>query len=188
MTTTETIAKSRFLTKPEFARIFQLLEHRGYTVIGPTIDQGAIVYDCVNSIDDLPRGWTDEQSPGHYRLHRTDDENLFDYVVGPHSWKRFLFPPAVKISEAEKRESGWQFRTPDDAPPKFAFLGVRACELAAMRIQDRVFLPEGYVDPIYQQRRTQALIIAVNCTQAASTCFCTSMGTGPPVAVDSIWR
>ena len=64
-------------------------------------------------------------------------------------------------------------------PPKFAFLGVRACDLAAMRVQDRVFISGPYVDPIYQARRKQSLVIAVNCTQAATTCFCTSMGTGP---------
>ncbi len=48
-----------------------------------------------------------------------------------------------------------------------------------MKIQDRVFIGGPYVDPIYQQRRERALVIAVNCTQAASTCFCTSMNTGP---------
>ncbi len=39
--------------------------------------------------------------------------------------------------------------TPDDAAPKYAFLGVRACELAAIRVQDRTFLEGPYVDPIY---------------------------------------
>ena len=59
------------------------------------------------------------------------------------------------------------------------FLGVRACELAAIRIQDRVFVGGDYVDSTYQKRRQRILIIAVNCTQAAETCFCTSMDTGP---------
>jgi len=62
---------------------------------------------------------------------------------------------------------------------RYAFLGVRACELAAIRVQDRVFLEGAYVDPIYRERRQNCFIIAVNCTQAASTCFCTSMNTGP---------
>jgi sulfhydrogenase subunit beta (sulfur reductase) len=169
----------RFLTRTEFAQIFDVLHQRGFTVIGPTIDQEAIIYDRLSSVDDLPRGWTDEQEPGKYRLKNRGDEALFGYVVGPHSWKRFLFPPQAKLSEATKTESGWQFQATDEAPPKFAFLGVRACELAAMRVQDRVFLAGPYVDPIYQKRRKEALIIAVNCTQAAATCFCTSMGTGP---------
>ena len=169
----------RFLSKTAFGAIFGLLEKRGYQVIGPTIDQGAIIYDHIRCIDDLPRGWTDEQSPGQYRLKQRDDDALFGYVVGPHSWKQYLFPPQSILSQADKTETGWQFRTTEEEPPKYAILGVRACELAAMRVQDRVFLSGPYVDPIYQRRRTEAFIIAVNCTQAASTCFCTSMNTGP---------
>ncbi|MBC8351136.1 MAG: 4Fe-4S dicluster domain-containing protein [Planctomycetes bacterium] len=169
----------RFLTEAAFARIFEVLESQGFTVVGPTIDQEAIVYDRIRSVDDLPRGWTDEQAPGQYRLQRRDDEALFGYVVGPHSWKRFLFPPQATVSKADKTETGWQFQAVEPEPAKFAFLGVRACELAAIRVQDRVFMPGPYVDPIYQQRRDNALLIAVNCTQAARTCFCTSMETGP---------
>lgn len=179
MTATISNTQERFLSKPTFARIFEILQRRGYQVIGPTLDQEAIVYDRIDSIEDLPRGWTDEQEPGRYRLEKRDDDSLFGYVVGPHSWKRFLFPPTAKLAEANKTEAGWQFQTSDDDPPKYAFLGVRACELAAMRIQDRVFLAGPYVDANYQRRRTSALVIAVNCTQAASTCFCTSMGSGP---------
>jgi ferredoxin len=180
MTATSDATKNqRFVSKTAFARLFDVLAQRGYHVIGPTLDQDAIVYDHVTSVDDLPRGWTDEQAPGTYRVKPRDDDALFGYVVGPHSWKRYLFPPQATLAEANKTDAGWQFQTTQDDPPKFAFLGVRACELAALRVQDRVFLSEAYVDPIYQRRRAEALIIAVNCTQAASTCFCTSMGTGP---------
>jgi ferredoxin len=90
-----------------------------------------------------------------------------------------LFPPQATLGEANKTAAGWQFKAADDAPPKQAFLGVRACEIAAMQVQDRVFLNGPYVDPLYERRRTQALVVAVNCTQAAATCFCTSMDTGP---------
>lgn len=171
--------KVRFLSLDQFSRLFGLLEDRGYTVIGPTVDQGAIVYDEVHSVDDLPRGWTDVQEPGRYRIERRDDEALFGYVVGPHSWKRYLFPPRVVVSEANKTDGGWVFTVPEEALPKYAFLGVRACELAAIGVQDQVFLEGPYVDPIYLRRRENVLLIAVNCTQAAVTCFCTSMNTGP---------
>src|SRR5688572_1000834 len=70
-------------------------------------------------------------------------------------------------------------RAVEESPPKYAFLGVRACELAAIEVQDRTFVRGAYVDPIYAGRRNEAFLIAVNCTQAASTCFCTSMNTGP---------
>ncbi len=168
-----------FISKAAFADFITLLNEQDYHVVGPVIEQEAITYGTISSIDDLPRGWTDEQGPGKYRLKRRDDEAMFGYVVGPHSWKQFLFPSRSKLSEADKTPEGWQFRTAEESPPKFAFLGVRACELAAMKIQDRVFLNDTWVDPIYQPRRVQALIIAVNCTEAAPTCFCTSMNAGP---------
>ena len=37
------------------------------------------------------------------------------------------------------------------------------------------------VEPVYAARRTDLLIVAVNCSHPAATCFCTSMDTGPRV-------
>ncbi len=167
------------LAKQDFQGLLDLLWSQAYRVIGPTVSQGAIVYDEVRIVDDLPTGWTDEQSAGQYRLKRRDDNALFGYVVGPHSWKRYLFPPQATVATADRIDEVWQMRDTPDDEPAFAFLGVRACELAALAVQDRTFMHDQYVDPIYRRRRERALIIAVNCTQAASTCFCTSMNTGP---------
>ncbi len=170
---------SRWFVEEQLQALVDLLWSREYRVIGPLVSQGAIIYDEIRSIDELPRGWTDEQSGGHYRLKRRDDDALFGYVVGPHSWKRFLFPPKVTVASADRTEDGWQMNDPVRDEPAYAFLGVRACELAALAVQDRTFIQDQYADPIYRRRRELALIIAVNCTQAASTCFCTSMDTGP---------
>jgi ferredoxin len=169
----------RWLAKDALQSLLDALIERGYVVVGPTIDQEAIVYDRIASVDDLPRGWTDVQGPGTYRLARRNDDSLFGYVVGPHSWKRFLFPAAAIVASADRTADGWKMASPPDDAPKYAFLGVRACELAAIRVQDKVFLEGPYVDPIYASRRRQALFVAVNCTQAAATCFCTSMNSGP---------
>jgi formate hydrogenlyase subunit 6/NADH:ubiquinone oxidoreductase subunit I len=69
---------------------------------------------------------------------------------------------------------------PENHPPtKYAFLGVRSCELHAIAIQDTVFLTPGRTDPTYQSRRSDLCMIAINCGQAGGTCFCTSMQTGP---------
>lgn len=168
-----------FVAIDGFALLFDVLKSSGFQIVGPTIDQDAIVYDQIDSVDDLPKGWTDVQKPGLYRLNQRNDDKLFGYNVGPHSWKKYLFPPNVALSIGKKNEDGWEFQEAPDDPPKLAFLGVRACELAAIRIQDRVFVGGDYVDSTYQKRRQRILIIAVNCTQAAETCFCTSMDTGP---------
>jgi len=180
-----TVLRDRDLRDPvllETGRLQDLLDRlrgAGYEVIGPTVSQAAIVYEEIDSVDQLPRGWTDEQEPGKYRLTRRDDDALFGYNLGPHSWKRYLFPPVATVATADRTASGWEMRTPDGPVPRYAFLGVRACELAALRVQDKVFLNGPYVDPIYLQRRAGCFIVAVNCTQAASTCFCTSMNSGP---------
>jgi formate hydrogenlyase subunit 6/NADH:ubiquinone oxidoreductase subunit I len=83
------------------------------------------------------------------------------------------------MGTATLTDQGWQFTTHDEPPPQLALLGVRACDLAAIAVQDRVFRDNEYVDAAYKRRRDAAFIIAVNCGTAASTCFCTSMGDGP---------
>lgn len=168
-----------YLCKREFPKLFNALLGDGYQVIGPTISQEAIIYDQISGVQDLPIGWTETQEPGKYRLHRRSDERWFGFTVGPYSWKRYLFPPAVTVLSSTRHEDGWRMRTPSEPVPRYAFLGPRSCDLHALAIQDRVFMGQAYRDPIYQARREQALVIAVNCTQAASTCFCTSMQTGP---------
>lgn len=149
-------AQEWFLAMDGLAVLFDVLHADGFEIIGPTVEQQAIVYDRIDSVDDLPKGWTDRQEPALYRLEARDDDALFGYNVGPHSWKQFMFPPKVTLSEANRTDEGWRFSEANNDPPKFAFLGVRACELAALNIQDRVFIDGLYVDPIYQQRRERA--------------------------------
>ena len=153
----------------------------GYRVVGPTVRDGAIVYDEVTSTADLPTGWKDEQDGGTYRLVKRDDEALFGYAVGPHSWKRFLHPPVVRLWQATRKESGFEIIPETNEGPKLALIGVRSCELHAIQIQDRVFMKGSHVDYAYKTRRENTFIVALNCGQAAGTCFCVSMGTGPRV-------
>ncbi|HVW51174.1 MAG TPA: 4Fe-4S dicluster domain-containing protein [Trinickia sp.] len=153
----------------------------GYQVIGPTVRDGAIVYDRIAGVPDLPAGWRDRQEAGRYRLERRDDAALFGFAVGPHSWKRFLHPPVETLWQADIGDEGLSITAAADPPSKFAFIGVRSCEIRAIAIQDRVFCEGPYPDPGYEMRRRNAFIVAVNCAQAGGTCFCVSMQTGPKV-------
>jgi ferredoxin len=159
--------------------LLDALRGRGYRVIGPAVRDAAIVYDDIASVADLPQGWTDEQDGGRYRLVRRDDGALFGYAVGPHSWKKFLHPPDQRLWSAV-RSSGGVAVTPEPLPAeRFAFIGVRACDLQAIAIQDRVLTGGALTDPRYRARRQGAFIVALNCGVAGGTCFCVSMGTGP---------
>jgi len=166
------------LNRAHLQNLLDVLRDDGWDVIGPTVRDGAIVYDSITTLADLPQGWTDEQEAGRYRLVRRDDDALFGYAVGPHSWKKVLHPPVLRLFSAQRTEGGWKTE-PGNAPRRTALLGVRACELNAIRIQDRVFLGSGHVDEHYRARREQIFIIGVNCGVAGGTCFCVSMKTGP---------
>src|SRR5581483_3365328 len=151
-------------------------DHR---VLGPTIRDGAIVYDEIAELAQLPVGWTDRQDAGKYRLERRPDDALFGFVVGPHSWKQFLHPPVETMWTARRTEAGLSIETPPVPSRKNAFIGVRACEIRAIAIQDKVFLQGPYPDVGYAARRRDAFIVALNCAEAGGTCFCVSMGSGP---------
>ena len=165
--------------------LIDALRGRGFRVLGPTLRDDAIVYDELDGAAQLPVGWTDRQEPGSYRLERREDEARFGYAVGPHSWKRFLFPPRVQLWRASAANGGTRIveEEPLDEQP-LALLGVRACELRAIAIQDRVFLGGEFVDRDYAERRDGAFLVAVNCTEPGGNCFCASMDAGPGVGDD----
>jgi sulfhydrogenase subunit beta (sulfur reductase) len=167
------------MPRASLQQVFENLRAAGFSLIAPTLREGAIVYDEVASVDDLPAGWTDEQDGGTYRLKKRDDEALFGYAVGPQSWKRFLHPPYVRLWQARRNGQGFELIEEALDAPKQAFVGVRSCEIHAIAIQDKVFLQGSFKDPVYAARRRNVFILAVNCGQAGGTCFCASMGTGP---------
>ena len=170
---------SHLLPVERLDALLTALRARGFSTVGPRLRDGAIVYDEIHGADELPAGWADEQAPGHYRLRRRADGALFGYAVGPHSWKRYLFPPQQVLWRVRRDADGFHTEPGEAAPKPQAFIGVRACELHALAVQDRVFTGGEAVDPAYQARRQAVFVVAVQCTQAGGTCFCASMDCGP---------
>ena len=162
-------------------RLISSLEGRGYEVIGPTVRSGAVVYDTVEKLEDLPAGWRAEIDAATCQLTKTGDSAVFGYVIGPQSWKKLLHPAEVCLFEGRRENGGFVVINSGPPPPvkRFALLGVRACELAALAVLDRVLLEDKFIDNVYLGRRRGCFVVAVNCTVAAPTCFCASMGTGP---------
>jgi len=50
--------------------LLRALAAHGFRTVGPTVRDGAIVYDDIESAADLPIGWTDDQEAGRDRLER----------------------------------------------------------------------------------------------------------------------
>ena len=159
--------------------IVDVLRRRDWRVIAPTVRDKAIVYGEIASATELPVGWKDVQGPGSYKLERRDDEARFGYAVGPQSWKRELLAPSVRLLQIKRTNGGLEPAKDAAETKRTAFFGVRPCEVAAIKIQDRVLIGGKYADEDYLQRRKSSFVIAVNCGEPAANCFCASMGTGP---------
>jgi len=171
----------KIIETSELDKLFFILKEKGYKLIGPTVESEALVYSEIHDSKDLPIGITDKQAPGVYRLEKIDSGTYFHFTVGPQSWKKFLYPPIHKLYTAVYKNNKFEFEKEDNSNIKYAFIGVRACEINAIEIQDKVFFGGEYQNNQYKNLRKNAFIIAVNCSKAESNCFCTSMGTGPEV-------
>jgi len=172
-------ADAKVIERAGLDQLIRILLADGFQVIGPRTVDGAIALEPVEGTDDLPAGISDDQDGGRYRLVEGPGDALFAYGPGPHSWKRYLFPTRERLWRARREGTGFVIDEEAEESVRYAFLGVRSCDLSAMAIQDRVFDNGAFSEPGYGRRRAGAFIIAVECARAGGTCFCTSMGTGP---------
>jgi sulfhydrogenase subunit beta (sulfur reductase) len=174
-----------FLPRTALTDLVAALINRGYTVIAPMLRDGAISYQPITGVEQMAHGLKDKQDGGTYRLVPGDPDLMFEQAGTFDSPKRHLFPPAQRLYQFHLEKEQFVLDAGPPQVPKLAFFGVRPCDLAAIRVQDRVF---GVGDPgtlrcesetYYTEARRQAFVIAVNCTNPGGTCFCVSMGTGP---------
>jgi ferredoxin len=159
--------------------LVQVLRASGRRVIGPMVRDGVITHDTITSIADLPRGWTEQQGPGTYRLEPSGSETLFEWATPATAWKRFLDPPRTLMIRARRNEGGIEVEAPEPEVEPMAFFGIRSCDHAALGSLDGVFLDPRATDPDYQRRRAGLFVVAVGCGTPGGTCFCVSTGTGP---------
>jgi sulfhydrogenase subunit beta (sulfur reductase) len=175
--------KSVIIDRNQFQQLFDTLHTLGYQTLGPTVSENVVVYDTIDRVEDLPIGKTDEQSPGSYKLKNRPEKTLFGFGVGPQSPKKFLFPMRMKLFEAQRDGRGFNVSPGQDPAvhgiPKMAFIGIKPCELSAIKIQDKIFIDGAYADASYRALREQSLMIVVNCTTPGKHCFCESMNAGP---------
>ena len=162
-----------------FEQLLLLLRDIGYDLIGPTVRDGAIVLEGIHGIEDLPRGMGDEQSPGRYRLRSRNDDMLFGWAVPTQPWKAQFLPARLDLVQIRRKGSSLEARDAIEPPIPVAVIGARPCEVAAMRVQDRVLRDGPHPDADYTARRQAAFVLAVNCGTPAEACFCVSMKTGP---------
>ena len=176
------------MSPPDLDRLVQELRGEVDEVIGPAVDDGVIRLRPIEGADDLPLDITDDQGPGTYRLVRSDGSSAqrsaraFAHGVGPDSLKALVQPPRTPVWAMDRAHDGEISVTLSIAPVvRRAVIGVRACDLAALARLDRTQLDGPFPDPAYARARAGLVLVAVDCSQPAATCFCGSTGTGPTV-------
>lgn len=170
------MAVAGFLERDQFQHLIDALLDAGYRCLAPSVTDGAITWQPPEGVVQLPEGVSDEQSPGHYRLHESRAGRWFDWAVGPQCLKPLLFEPQAALWCVRSADAGLEFAPVAIQAEPTAVLGVRACDLAALALQDAHFLA---ADARYTALRAALFLVAVNCARPASTCFCASTGDGP---------
>jgi NAD(P)H-flavin reductase len=167
------------LPRAELGRLIDALRATGRQVWGPVVRDGALAVGEIDDPSDLAAGVAVSLAPGRAKLTTTSGEQTFAHQAGP-PWKAVLFPPRVDSLRASRDPDGTvAFGAVPVAVRPVALLGLRACDLAAIAIQDRVLADGPVRDTDYASRRAGAFLVTVQCTAAALTCFCGSTGTGP---------
>nr|WP_131794997.1 4Fe-4S dicluster domain-containing protein [Fluoribacter gormanii] len=173
---------SYFMPYLKLQSLLHALCNAGYSCVGPQVRDGAIIYDVLNNVDQLPWGIRDQQTPGGYQLEKISEHKAFAFANGPQAIKPLLFKPQETVWKVKRDNEGklsFQPHQPEEQP--LAMIGARSCDLAAMTIQDKVFIESAHPDPRYKKRREHLFIVAVNCSYSSNNCFCVSAGTGPEV-------
>ena len=71
----------------------------------------------------------------------------------------------------------------------YVIFGIRACDIRAIEVLDRVFLSEP-ADSYYAARREHGTLVAIACGNPAESCFCKNFGIDPasPEADVVLWQ
>jgi len=173
-------AHSAFLPRAGLQNLLDLLNRDYDRCLGPVATDGTLQYRPLRNLAQLPTGVRDRQTPGHYRLEQPGGERQFAWANGPQALKPLLFAaeePLWRVTRDGDGQLAFQAHTP--TAPSTAVVGIRACDLAALRLQDAHFLGGPHPDPYYRARRKGLLLVAVDCSHPADTCFCAATGDGP---------
>lgn len=104
-----------------------------------------------------------------------DKEVVLEYSNFKLPPKRQFFPWSEDICVFD--ENGMQ--EVEIADGEMVVFGLRPCDTLSLLYLDKVFLEGDYVDPYYQKRRENTIIISMACKDVRNTCFCTSLNSGP---------
>ncbi len=148
------IGDTVILWKADMSRLVQILAEN-HEIYGPIERDGVIVFDRIARANEMAHYIGSNMLPLKYFLHKPM-ETIF-YV---------------------KKAKDFEVKEAEVAETKQVLFAVHSCDVNAMLYLDKVFTGDFY-DPYYAKRRENTFIVALNCTEIAENCLCTSVGAGP---------
>ncbi len=149
------VGDTYILMKSDLLMFFAALGHEMQLIAPRAFFGGDVIFDVVESPKDI----------------------VWDYGHDIYPPKRFLLP---------HYEDMFRYTTDDNihietlpAPPKQAIVGIRSCDVSAIRFQERFF--GGQIDdPYYRARSENTVLLSIVCNKPPKKeCFCICCDAGP---------
>jgi formate hydrogenlyase subunit 6/NADH:ubiquinone oxidoreductase subunit I len=121
--------------------------------------------------------WRDRDKEGNkiYRFLKlnTFDELQMDYTRSYSSPKNFFIPFKEDLATYDLDDADWEQQIEYTVHPR-VIIGMRACDINALRKLDEVMVKSVYPNPYYFARRRNTIIIGLD-HEPLEDCFCHSM-------------
>jgi hypothetical protein len=131
------MSESLHMPKTALKDLIATLWREGFQVLGPVARDGAVAFDEVRKVSELAVAMRDTQEPGRYRLVQGAAGEIFGVVNVAGSLKPLFSAPEETLLEVNRERRGFKVSEVAPAAVRLAFIGVRACDLAAARDEGR---------------------------------------------------
>ena len=89
--------------------------------------------------------------------------------------KSFMFEPRQQVASFP---DALTFKQPG---PR-VLLGIKSCDLAALKVHDKILGEGEFKDPFYLAQRKNTLLVVADCPEPEGSCFCNLLGLTPYAA------
>jgi formate hydrogenlyase subunit 6/NADH:ubiquinone oxidoreductase subunit I len=136
-----------------------------------------MIEELMQSNEVIGPKWRDRDARGNkvYRFLRISDfdELELDYTRSYSSPKNFFIPNKEELARYRLGDADWEQEIEYTIHPR-VIVGMRACDINALRKLDEVMLKSVYPNPYYFARRRNTIIIGLD-HEPLEDCFCQAM-------------
>jgi ferredoxin len=139
-----------FLTEESYIDFLNKLKN-DYNIISPVKDRDELKFQFISNADEI------EYNP--FRLNQP-------------ILKLLLFSPRELVATYFKTSKLPTFN-------QTILVGIKACDLNALKILDYNYLSQDYTDEIYKSKRENIILFSSDCSDCLDYCFCTELSFKP---------